>query len=214
MLSPLLSPGSVSQHSGLAYNPSDLSLAFACNLAKPSVIPALHEGYGNPSGFLDILRGGGFMENNGNATNNGGPNSIGGGFQGFYYGYGATGSNANGVGSVGHGTRQGMVLPAFDGTASASGAAGGSVESGDAGGAVSGSDSLMMQQGGGSSCKAALDGGLQLQQLGGDVGTVNLSGTVNGLGTGSSFTLESGRDYWNSVGSSSPWQSIVNSSML
>ncbi|XP_078181202.1 dof zinc finger protein PBF-like [Carex rostrata] len=213
LLSPLLPPGQVSQHSGLAYDPSDLSLAFACNLAKPSVIPALHEGYATPNGFLDILRGGGFVENNGNASNSGGTHAVGGGFQGFYYGYGTSGSNANGVNQVGPRSGGEMSLPAFDGTTSASGAAGGgSVENRDAGSGavVSGSDRLTVQ-GGGSSCKAALDEGLQLQQLGsGD-------GNVNGLGTGSnSFVLESARDYWNSVnvGSSSSWQSIVNSSML
>jgi Dof domain, zinc finger len=211
LLSPLL-PGPVSQHSGIAFDPSDLSLAFACNLTKPSIFPALPDGYANATGFLDILRGGGFVENNGNATNSGAANSIGGVFQGFYYGYGASGGNANGMGPVGSGTGQEMVLPAFDGTASASGAGGGTVESGDAGGVVSGSDNLM-GQGGSSSCKASVDGGLRVQQLGGEVQNSNSSGTVNGLGTGSSFALESGRDYWTGVGSSS-WQSIVNGSML
>lgn len=203
LLSPMLPPVPASQPSGLAYDPSDLSLAFACNLAKPSVIPSLHEGYANAGGFLEILRGGSFVESSG-VSHGGGANTIGGGFQGFYYGYGASGSNANGGE---------MVLPAFDVSASGSGAAGGtSVESGDAGGtnAMPGGDGLVLQ-GGGSSCKAgaALDGGLQLQQLGGDG---NGSGGSGGNGIG--LVLDSARDYWNSVGASSSWQSIVNSSMM
>ncbi|KAJ4807583.1 hypothetical protein LUZ62_020149 [Rhynchospora pubera] len=206
LFSPLLPPGPVSQPSGLAYDPSDLSLAFACNLAKPSVLPALNEGYTNPSGFLDILRSGGFVESSGTATTSGG---VGSGFQGFYYGYGASGNSANGVGP---GTGGDMVLPSFDGTASASDAAGGSVESGDVGGAVSGNDSLMVQ-GGGTSSKAAQDSGLQLHQLGGDANG-NVSVTGNGIGLGNALVLESARDYWNTVGSSTSWQSLVNSSML
>ncbi|KAJ3680853.1 hypothetical protein LUZ60_015342 [Juncus effusus] len=184
--------------SSLIPPPSDLTLAFACGLNKTNMIPLMHDGYPNPNGFLEILRGGGFGDNNGNGTNNSTNN---GGFQGFYYGFGT--NNGTGVDQAGSGNGEEMVMPSFEANVSAI----------EGTGPVEGANAVenVMMQGStsSSSCKETLDAGLQWQQL-------DVNGNGNGIGNGNGLVSDSARDYWNNVGSaSSSWyNSLVNSSMM